>query len=87
MTLNLIHFVEPNGIRYPGSRDRNQRRASPRCLPPPAAVSERFKSSPVSPSRFISTARVGGVFRLWSIRRLEKGRAALYPRPARSPGS
>jgi len=23
----------------------------------------------------------------WSIRRLEKGRAALYPRPARSPGS
>jgi hypothetical protein len=84
---NLIHYS--NGIRYPGSicRDRNERRASPRCSPPPAAVFERFKSSPVSPSRFTSTARVGGVFRLWSIRRLEKGRAALYPRPARSPGS
>ena len=34
-------------------------------------------------------ARVGGVeaVALWSIRRLEKGRVALYPRPARSPGS
>ena len=64
------------------------RRASPRCSPTQAtALVAVGVVSPVSPSRFISTVRVGGVFRLWSIRRLEKGRAALYPRPARSPGS
>ena len=44
---------------------------------------------PSPPLEASSMVRVGGAeaVTLWSIRRLEKGRAALYPRPARSPGS
>ena len=86
MTLNLIHSSSNRtGLDIPVVG--KQKAGISAVLAAPGGRFERFKSSPVSPSRFISTARVGGVFRLWSIRRLEKGRAALYPRPARSPGS
>ena len=46
-----------------------------------------FFISPSRASRWYLELESVEAVALWSIRRLEKGRAALYPRPARSPGS
>ena len=50
-------------------------------------IRRRFLCLPLSGFPMVLGVESVEVVALWSIRRLEKGHAALYPRPARSPGS